>query len=168
MDTEILNMLEEFVTPDKVEMIDQVLSERTKHLRVVLEHIYYSQNASAVMRTCDCFGIQDLYITQNLNDYEVNPNVVRGSSKWVTQYMYDREEDSSKKCFADLRKKNYRIVGITPSPNAASILELDINQPTAIIFGTEKEGLSEYAKVEVDQIGKNTDVWFYGVFQYLG
>ncbi len=152
MDKEILEMLEEFVTPNKVEVIDHVLAERTRHLTVVLEDIYHSQNASAVMRTCDCFGIQDLYITQNLHDYTVNPNVVRGASKWITQHLYDREESSSEKCFEDLRKKKYRIIGTTPSPKAASILELDINQPIAIVFGTEKEGLSEYAKNEVDEL----------------
>lgn len=152
MSKELVHLLEEYVTPNKVEVINKVLSERTRHLIVVLEDIYHSQNASAVMRTCDCFGIQDLYITQNLHDYTVNPNVVRGASKWITQYLYEREALSSHKCIQDLRAKKYRIVGTTPDPKAASILELDINEPTAIIFGTEKEGLSNYAKTEVDEL----------------
>ena len=151
-DNAIIEMLERFVTPNKVEVINQVLDERTRYLTVVLEDIYHSQNASAVMRTCDCFGIQDLYITQNLHDYTVNPNVVRGASKWITQYLYDREGLSAEKCFSDLRAKKYRIVGTTPSPEAASILELNITEPTAIVFGTEKEGLSEYAKANVDEL----------------
>lgn len=145
-------MLEEFVTPHKVSTINQVLSERTRHLTVVLEDIYHAQNASAVMRTCDCFGIQDLYITQRLHDYEVNPNVVRGASKWITQHKYEREETSTEKCFKDLKKKNYRIVGTTPSKEFASIHDLDITDKTAIIFGTELQGLTDYAKEHVDEL----------------
>ncbi|WP_255399360.1 TrmH family RNA methyltransferase [Roseivirga sp. 4D4] len=152
MRKQIIDMLEEYVTPHKVATIDEVLSQRTRHLTVVLEDIYHAQNASAVMRTCDCFGIQDLYITQRLHDYEVNPNVVRGASKWVSQYKYEREEESTAKCFLDLKKKNYRIVGTTPSKEVASIHELDISQKTAIVFGTELEGLTEYAKEQVDEL----------------
>jgi len=133
-------------------LIDQVLSERTRHITVVLEDIYHAQNASAVMRTCDCFGIQDLYITQRLHDYEVNPNVVRGASKWVTLHKYEREEQSTEKCIKDLKAKNYRIVGTTPSKEAASIYELDLTEKTAIVFGTELGGLTEYAKASVDEL----------------
>ncbi len=145
-------MLEEFITPNKVEVIEQVLSERTRHLTIVLEDIYHAQNASAVMRTCDCFGIQDLYITQRLHDYEVNPNVVRGASKWVSQHKFEREETSTKKCFEELRKKKYRIVGTTPSKDTVSIHELDIKDKTAIVFGTELDGLTDYAKGQVDEL----------------
>lgn len=149
---ELIEVLEEFVTPNKINTIQQVLSERTRHLTVVLEDIYHAQNASAVMRTCDCFGIQDLYITQRLHDYEVNPNVVRGASKWITQHKYEREEVSTEKCFKDLKAKNYRIVGTTPSKEYASIHELDISYKTAIIFGTELQGLTDYAKEHVDEL----------------
>ncbi|OEK04462.1 hypothetical protein BFP71_13390 [Roseivirga misakiensis] len=145
-------MLATYVTPNKLALIDKVLSERTRHLTVVLEDIYHAQNASAVMRTCDCFGIQDLYITQRLHDYEVNPNVVRGASKWITLHKYERESMSTEKCFKDLRKKNYRIVGTTPSSEVASIHELDLTQKTAIVFGTELGGLTKYAREQVDEL----------------
>lgn len=145
-------MLEAYVTPHKVSLIDDVLAERTRHVTVVLEDIYHAQNASAVMRTCDCFGIQDLYITQRLHDYEVNPNVVRGASKWVSLHKYEREESSTEKCFKDLRKRNYRIVGTTPSKEAASIQELDLTEKTAIVFGTELDGLTEDAREQVDEL----------------
>lgn len=152
LNRELINMLEEFVTPNKVDIINQVLSHRTRHVTVVLEDIYHAQNASAVMRTCDCFGVQDLYITQRLHDYEVNPNVVRGASKWVNQYKFEREESSTEKCFHELKKKKYQIVGTTPSKKAASIHELDITNKTAIVFGTELEGLTTYAKEQVDEL----------------
>ncbi|MFY0594527.1 MAG: RNA methyltransferase [Roseivirga sp.] len=145
-------MLAEYVTPNKQALIDQVLSERTRHLTIVLEDIYHAQNASAVMRSCDCFGIQDLYITQRLHDYEVNPNVVRGASNWITLNKYERSEQSTQECFKDLRDKNYRIVGTTPSEEVASIHELDLTKKTAIVFGTELGGLTDYARSEVDEL----------------
>ena len=145
-------MLKEYITPNKQSVIDEVLSQRTRHLTVVLEDIYHAQNASAVMRTCDCFGIQDLHITQRLHDYKVNPNVVRGASKWVTLHKYDREEGSTKKCFKALREKKYRIVGTIPSREVASIHELDITKKTAIVFGTELDGITDYAKQQVDEL----------------
>jgi tRNA (guanosine-2'-O-)-methyltransferase len=148
----LVQLLEEYVTPNKIELIDKVLAERTRYLTVVMEDFYHSQNASAVMRTCDCFGVQDVYITQRLHDYNVNPNVVRGASKWLSLNMFEREEQSTEKCFNSLKSKNYRLVGTTPDRNSASIKELNINQPIAFVFGTEKQGMSNYAKEHVDEL----------------
>lgn len=148
----LVNLLEEYVTPNKIELIDKVLSERTRYLTVVMEDFYHSQNASAVMRTCDCFGVQDVYITQRLHDYSLNPNVVRGASKWLSLNMFEREEQSTQKCFDTLKAKKYQLVGTTPDRNSASIKELDLSKPIAFVFGTEKQGMSEYAKENVDEL----------------
>ncbi len=152
MQAELIKILEEFVTENKVNLINKVLSERTRHLTVVLEDVYHSHNASAVLRTCDCFGVQDLYISQKLHDYHINPNIVRGASNWVTLHKYDRGEQSSSNCLNDLREKKYRLVGTTPDQNSTSIHELDITEKTAIIFGTELEGISDNTKNEVDEL----------------
>ena len=69
----------------------QVIENRTRHLTVVLEDIYQPQNASAVLRTCDCFGIQDVHIIENRNEYQVNPKVALGASKWLNLYKYTKE-----------------------------------------------------------------------------
>lgn len=148
----LVERLEEYVTPNKVQLIEWVLSQRTRHLTVVMEDFYQSHNTNAVMRTCDCFGIQDVYITQRLHDYSLNPNVVRGASKWLNINMFDREEDSTEKCFDALKTKKYKLVGTTPSKDYASIEELNIEEPIAFVFGTEKRGLSDYAKEHVDEL----------------
>lgn len=149
---DLINMLEEFVTPHKIEVIEEVLGQRTRHLTVVLEDIYQDQNASAVIRTCDCFGIQDLYVTQDLHDYQINPNVVRGASKWITLHKYEREPESIQKCFNELRQKKYRIVGTTPNPDSVSIHDISIDDKTAIVFGTEKRGMSSFAIENADEL----------------
>jgi len=152
LDDKIIRHLEEFVSENKQNLIEKVLSERTKHFTVVLEDLFDPHNVSAVIRTCDCFGIQDLYITQRLHEYNVNPKIVRGASKWVTLHKFEEKANSTKECFAQLRKEGYRIVGTTPDANNASIEEMDIDDKTAMVFGTELNGLSEFAKEEVDEL----------------
>lgn len=152
MDQKITSHLEEFVTEHKQFLIDKVLSERTKHFTVVLEDLFDPHNISAVIRTCDCFGIQDLYITQHLHEYNVNPKIVQGASKWVSLHKFEEKSTSTKECFAKLRSEGYRLVGTTPDPNNASIHEMDINDRTALVFGSEISGLSDYAKREVDEL----------------
>lgn len=152
MEQELISLLEEYVTDHKVQVIDDVLNKRTRHITVMLEDLYYAHNISAVIRTCDCFGIQDLYIAQKLHDYKVNPNIVRGASKWVNLEKYVRSEESPARCIEDLKKKGYRIVGTTPDHNSASVHELDIGKKTALVFGAEVGGLSDYAKGEVDEM----------------
>ena len=152
MQEELIQLLEGYVTEHKVNLIDKVLSDRTRHLTVVLEDLYHGHNISAVIRTCDCFGVQDLYIAQRLHDYKVNPNIVRGASKWINLCKYVRSESSTEDCFRDLRKQGYRLVGTTPDPETASVQELDLTDKTAIVFGTELGGLSDYAREEVDEL----------------
>ena len=152
MEEELISLLEDYVTEHKAQVISDVLDQRTRHLTVVLEDLYHAHNISAVIRTCDCFGVQDLYITQRLHDYKVNPNIVRGASKWVTLEKYVRSEESASACFADLKKKGYRLVGTTPDTNSTSVHELDISEKMALVFGTELEGISEYAQGEMDEL----------------
>jgi tRNA (guanosine-2'-O-)-methyltransferase len=117
-----------------------------------LEDIYQDQNAIAVIRSCDCFGIQDLHITEDLHAYQINPNVVRGASKWVSLYRYPRGENSIRQCFENLRGQGYRLVGTSPDKQSTSIHDLPIDLKTAIVFGTEKRGMSAFAKENVDEI----------------
>ncbi len=149
---ELIQLLDQYVTPHKKEVIDNVLAQRTRHLTVVLEDLYHPHNISAVIRTCDCFGVQDLYITQRLHEYDINPNVVRGASKWVTLNKFERQKNTSVVCFEELKSKGYRLVGTTPDRDSVSMEMLDISLKTALVFGTELGGLSEYARDEVEEM----------------
>ena len=77
----LLNHLTQFVTDHRKSLFTNILSFRTRHISVVMEDIYQSQNASAVLRTCDLTGIQDVHIIENKNQYDINPDVALGSSK---------------------------------------------------------------------------------------
>ncbi len=134
-----------FVTENRKQRIEEVSKLRTRFLTVVLEDIYQSHNASAVLRTCDCFGIQDVHIIENKNKYNVNPDVALGSSDWLTLHRYNYKDFNTYNCLNNLKKQGYSIIAASPHKNDCSLEELDISRKTAIIFGTEKSGLSESA-----------------------
>ncbi len=145
MDARLLAYIGEYVTDNRKILISQILAKRTRTMTVVLEDIYQSQNASAVIRTCDCFGIQDLHVVENKNTFKVNPKVVHGASKWVTVHSYNSAEENTEECIKSLRAKGYRIVATTPRQDAPKVYDYTFDQPTAVLFGTELTGLSETA-----------------------
>lgn len=145
-----LEHLLEFVSEHKKDLFEQVLSKRTRHLTIVLEDVYQSQNASAVLRSCDCFGVQDVHIIENKNIYNVNKDVALGSSKWLTLHKYNKLENNTRICISELKKRGYKVVATTPHTKEVMLDDLPVDQPIALMFGTEKEGLSEIAMEEAD------------------
>lgn len=141
----LLDHLETMITENRKEKFSEILRNRTRHLTIVLEDIFQPHNASAVLRTCDCFGIQDVHIIENRNRYEVNPDVALGSSKWLSIRKYSRTGDNTEECLAGLREKGYRIVATTPHKNDHTPETLPVDTPFALVFGTELEGLSDTA-----------------------
>lgn len=123
----------------------EVLDQRTRFLTVVLEDIYQSHNASAVLRSCECFGIQNVHIIENRNTFEVNPEVVMGASKWLDLHRYQNQDTNTADCLKELKNSGYRLVAATPHKNDCLLEDLPLEEKTALIFGTEMEGLSETA-----------------------
>lgn len=149
MDSSTQNLLIEFLsgfmTPGRHQRILDVLSKRTRYLTVVLEDIYQSHNASAVLRSCECFGIQDVHIIENRYEYELNPDVALGSSKWLDLHRYSKKENNTLDCLEALKKKGFILVATSPHENDFSPATLPLDKPVALIFGTELEGLSPEA-----------------------
>lgn len=143
--TSYLEFLLGFVTQHKQSRFEEVIRYRTRHLTIVLEDIYQSHNASAVLRTCDCFGIQDVHIIENMNQYTVNPDVTLGSSQWLTLHKYSGLDDNTSGCLAHLKDRGYRIAATSPRKSDYMLNELPLDQKTALLFGTELHGLSPTA-----------------------
>jgi len=141
--------LKPYVSEHKQALIDSVLDKRTRYLTVVLENIYHAHNASAVVRSCDCFGIQDVHVIEGHNEYKVNPYVVRGATKWMSINKYPKIE-TNESCYAQLKEKGYRLIGTTPDRSYPVLNNISIDDKVAIVFGTEETGLSEYAKEQMD------------------
>lgn len=132
--------------------MDRVLNDRTRYITVVLENIYQPHNASAVLRSCDCFGIQDVHIIENSYQYEFNPHVSLGAAQWLNLHRYNTLENNTPACIAGLKKEGYRIIATTPDPKAVSIHNFDVTKGRfALLFGTEKFGLTPEACSMADE-----------------
>jgi tRNA (guanosine-2'-O-)-methyltransferase len=149
---ELIFHLEKFVLERRTNLINSLIQSRTKYITVVLEDIYQSQNASAVLRTCDCFGIQDVHIIENRNKYRINPDVALGSNKWLTLTKYNNKENNSISAIKSLKEKGYRIVATTPHTNDTDLEDYDLMKgKTALVFGTELRGLSNEIITNADE-----------------
>jgi tRNA (guanosine-2'-O-)-methyltransferase len=137
--------LMEFVSENKAGKFSRIIRDRTRHLTIVMEDLFQQHNTSAVLRSCDCFGIQDVHIIENFNKYEVNPAIALGSSKWINIYRYNKEEDNSADCFTKLKANGYSIIAATPHKEGFTPESLPLEKKIALVFGTEYEGLSKIA-----------------------
>ena len=149
---DLISHMSEFVTGERLELFRRVLGERTRYITVLLEDIFQSQNGSAVLRTCDCTGIQDVHIVEERNEYEINPDVSLGSDRWLTLHYYNRGEDNLSDAVAALKKEGYRIVATSPHKEGTSPESFDLEKgKAALLFGTELNGLTEQALELADE-----------------
>ncbi|MBL0358760.1 MAG: RNA methyltransferase [Chitinophagaceae bacterium] len=129
------------MTPERTERLESVLSKRQPDLTVVLENVFDPHNISAVMRTCDAVGIQDIYIL----NHKIEPHRkwgARSSSsadKWLSIHQFTNPNE----CFEALRKKYKKIYTTHLSSDAVSLHELNLTEPVALVFGNEHSGVSE-------------------------
>lgn len=157
----LISHLSEFVSPSRLETFKNVLAQRTRYLTVCLEDIYQSQNASAVLRTCDCLGIQDVHVIENKNKFDLNPEVVLGSSKWLDLQRYNEEGNNTVTALKKLKSDGYRIVATTPHKNDQNLDDIDLEKgKMALVFGTELTGLTDEALDLADEFLKIPIVGF--------
>lgn len=155
MDYKLLEYFKRFITEDRNKMFDKVLEERTKYITIALENIYQSQNASAAMRSVDCFGLQDVHIIENSNSFEVDTEVAMGSTKWLNVERYNQKENNTLTAIKHLKSNGYRIVATTPHNGNTSLENFDLNKgKVALFFGTELTGITETVKNESDEFLK--------------
>ncbi len=148
----VLNELYTIITPSKREMFDRIAAERTRHMTVALENVYQEHNASAVLRSCDCFGIQELHVIEKDNAYKVQRDIALGAGRWVDMFTYDQEIAPEMQCIHALRDQGYRIIATSPHGDSPTIHELDISKPFALIFGTERRGISAEVQEAADEL----------------
>jgi tRNA (guanosine-2'-O-)-methyltransferase len=161
MDADLIQFLSGFITPERLSLFNKILSQRTNYLTVVLEDLYQTQNTSAVVRTADCFGIQNVHVIENKHAFEVNPDVVRGASNWVSVIQYNDTVMNTPEALQKLRREGYRIVVATPHDHDVDLENFDLEKgKAAIVFGCERPGLTEWAMKEADEYMKIPMVGF--------
>jgi len=143
---DLIEHMSECVTGKRLALFKQVLALRTRYITVLLEDIYQSQNASAVLRTCDCTGVQDVHIVEENNEYEINRDVALGSDQWLSLKYYHEGEQNIVRAIKSLKKEGYRIVATSPHKDGATPDNFDLQKgKAALMFGTELNGLSDRA-----------------------
>ena len=147
----LLAFYSDYLTDRRKARFEEVIKYRTRHITVVLEDVFQSHNASAVLRSCDLTGIQDVHAIENRNEYDVNTEIDMGSSKWLNLYRYNQQKHNTLDAFNRLREKGYRIVATTPHKNDFTPDTLPLEGKFALVFGTELTGLSDIAIEQADQ-----------------
>ncbi|AFY68795.1 tRNA/rRNA methyltransferase (SpoU) [Thalassoporum mexicanum PCC 7367] len=148
---ELIDFLLPFSTPERYHKFKEVLQWRSRWLTVVLEDIFQPHNASAVLRSCDCFGVQDVHIVENKVEFNPNSHVAMGADQWLTLYRYEDEgTNNMASCYEYLRQQGYSIAATTPHNPNVTIAELPIDRKLALVFGTELRGLSDWAIENAD------------------
>ena len=148
----IASLLSGLVTEKRLERIEEILAQRTRYITVVLEDIYQSQNASAVLRTCECFGIQDVHIVENYNAYNINPMVLKGSDKWLNISRYNQSDNNSAEVVNCLKSEGYRIIATSLQEGSTTLNSFDISRgKCAIVFGNEHQGVSKHIMEQADE-----------------
>lgn len=136
------------MTPERREKLLRVLHNRQSDLAVVMENVHDPHNISAVMRTCDAVGIQDIYILNTKIPRHEKFGVKSSSSaaKWLTVHQYEDAES----CFQALRKNYRKILTTHLSADAVSLYDIDFTESIALVFGNEHAGVSDEIRALAD------------------
>lgn len=149
----LADFLATHVTARRRRRMEEVLAQRTRWIAVVLEDLYQAHNASAVLRSCECFGVQDVHIVEDRHEFAVSRTVALGAAQWLDLTRHRSAEGRTiATCCRDLRQRGYRLLAATPHPGAVEdVAELDVRpSPVAVLFGTELTGLSAAALALAD------------------
>ncbi len=139
VDVKLLEYLESFLTERRRELNKNILEKRTNHFTVAIEDVYQLHNTSAVIRSCDVFGIQNVHVIEEVNVKRIDREIAMGAQKWVDVNRYP----TTKECLKTLKDKGYQIVATTPHDDSKVLSEFDVSKPSAFFFGREQQGLSD-------------------------
>tara|TARA_B100000497_G_scaffold126195_1_gene164453 strand:+ start:2848 stop:3510 length:663 start_codon:yes stop_codon:yes gene_type:complete len=142
----LLDYLSQFLTDERKVQLNKVIDQRTNHFAVALENIYQPHNSNAVIRSCDCFGIQDCHVIETINEFRFSKNVSKGATKWINVHRHK----GTTQAISALRREGYQIVATTPHTDDCNLEDFDVSKKSVFFFGAEKRGLSQTVLNEAD------------------
>lgn len=156
----LIEFFSQFVSEHKLELMDHVMNNRTRYLTVVLEDLNQSHNTSAVVRTCECLGIQDVHVVEEKTRYGTNKKVLKGSHHWINIIKHRIRNNSPAdrdvqlgKVLEGLRSNGYRILVTSVNPGSQSVYDIDLEKgPVALVMGNELHGTSAAAVAAADEL----------------
>lgn len=145
-DTNYLSYLEGFITKNRRDSFLRILAQRSRHFVVAIEDVYQLHNTSAVLRTCEVFGVQELHVVEEKYGKKIDKEIALGAQKWVDVDRYN----TTTECIKNLKNRGYKIIATSPHAEAADLDDFDITERAAIFFGTEKKGLTQEVLDQAD------------------
>ncbi|MEO2073194.1 MAG: RNA methyltransferase [Zunongwangia sp.] len=145
-DPALISYLEDFLTDRRKSLIKKVIDQRTNHITVATQDVYQLHNTSAVIRSCDVFGIQNIHVIEEKFPKRIDREIAMGAQKWVSVNRHA----SAKECISHVREMGYQIVATSPHDDSLHLGDFDITKKSALFFGTERYGLSQEIIDEAD------------------
>ena len=140
--------LSSFLLESRIDTLNRALDMRTEYLTVMTENMFHAQNASAIVRHCEAFGVQNIHTVEDLCPFLPTLNIALGTDKWIDVKRHATTADAIK----DLRKEGYRIIATTPHHKSCTPETFDVKKgKIVLVFGTEKTGVSEEIMAEADE-----------------
>jgi len=152
-DRALYQWLQTWLTDRRLDRFAEVLKMRTRHFTVAIENLYQTHNASAVIRSCEAFGIQDVHVIEHENRFQANPEIALGTDQWLTIRRYESDDgstDSTTECINDLKNRGYRIAALVLHEESVPLDSISVEEPTALLLGNEKDGLTQTAISQAD------------------
>jgi tRNA (guanosine-2'-O-)-methyltransferase len=131
--------LEPFMLSSRVDRLQKAVAQRTRSVCVVLDGVHDQHNLSAVVRSCEGFGLLDLHVIETHAPFRIGSSVTQGAEKWLDIHLYPQPED----CIASLAATQAEIWLADPAPGSFEVHEVDWQKPIALVFGNEHEGPSQ-------------------------
>lgn len=147
IDLQLFEHLQSYLTDRRRSLLLDKAAQRTRFITVVMEDLYQAHNTSAVMRSCDVYGIQDLHLVEQRFGKRMDREIAMGAQKWVDLHRYQNTHD----CLDQIKAKGYRLIATSPHESSVSLPDFKITEPVALIFGTEKEGISQEVMDRCDE-----------------
>ncbi|MEN1786143.1 MAG: RNA methyltransferase [Bacteroidota bacterium] len=146
IDHDLLTYLEGFLTDQRKQRFVEILSQCTTYLTVAVEDVYHLHNTSAIIRSCDSFGIQEVHAIEDRFGDRLDKKIALGAEKWVDVHRHA----TTVSCIQHLKAQGYQIVATVPQEGGQLLSNFEVTTKTAVFFGTEREGLSEAMQQHAD------------------
>ncbi len=159
-----IEYLSNFLTAKRLDRFEDILKDRTRQFTVVLEDLYQKHNQSAIVRSCDVFGIQDLHVIENKYISYMSNQVAKGAQKWLDFKMYDTLGHNTQNCIDAVKHAGYQLIVTSPHIDSTKLQDFDVYKKAAFVFGVEKAGVSQQM---IDQADGFIKIPMYGFTESL-
>lgn len=138
---EFFDRLYDLLTDHKKQLFSKLVKERTRYIAWLADNLYHEQNASAIIRSADCFGFSEIYVLEDKYRYKVNEEIAMGAQKWVRPKALHAENGTYENAIKTIKSKGYKLIATSPHADGHTLEDLDISTPICIALGSERHGL---------------------------